>query len=482
MSERPPRWLATQDEKGRLLPPGHASRLMAVVRVRWVLAAMAVLYAAVLVEIDVYGPPSIVLPRPSFLVLVPVFILLYNAVTRRLTGWGHLRAATAVCLAGDLVAVTIGLNGTGGVASWLWTVYPLITLEAAFLTESVNATLAVAAAGALLYVGDVALEDMGLLPTVGGPLTSPENSLPESYLALKESWVALMNVSSAVAGLLALRATRRVRGALEEAYRQLDEQFDALKQLDAMKSHFLSVVSHELRTPLAIIQGYTELVEEDHGLSDDSRDYLGQAEQAVTTLSGKIEQMIAYSTLASGERGLALAPVRAVEVVAEAVARQEACCRAAGLVVLMEPTPEVSLQADEARLVEAVAELIGNACQATPAGGTVGVRLRLEGDRAVFEVWDTGPGMPDGVIRRLGQPFTQAGLALTEHTAGLGLGLAYAQLVATLHGGSLEVSARPQGGTVVALALPVEPAGAPGPMPVRQTQSPVSSPVRVGPP
>lgn len=482
MSERPPRWLATQDDKGRLLPPDHAARLLAIVRARWVLAAMAVLYAVVLVEVDLYGPPSLVLPRPMFLALVPLFILLYNAVTRRLVGWGALRAATAVCLAGDLLAVTVGLNGTGGVASWLWTVYPLITLEAAFLTENVNATLAVAAAAALCYVGDVALEDLGLLPTVGGPLTSPENELPESYLALKESWVALMNVSAAVAGLVALRASRRVKLALEDAYRQLDEQYDALKQLDAMKSQFLSVVSHELRTPLAIIQGYTELVEEDRGLSDDSRAYLDQAGGAVATLSTKIEQMIAYSTLASGERALAMAPVRAVEVVAEAVARQEACCRAAGLVMLMEPTPEVTLWADEARLVEAIAELIGNACRATPAGGTVGVRLRLAGERAVFEVWDTGPGMPDGVVRRLGQPFTQAGLALTEHTPGLGLGLAYAQLVATLHGGSLGVSARPQGGTVVSLALPVEPDGAACPLPPREAQLPSSAPVRVGPP
>jgi signal transduction histidine kinase len=260
MSEQPPRWLATQDAKGRLLPPDRASRLLALVRARWALAVLTIVYAVVLVTIDIYGPPSLELPRPYFLALVPVFIILYNAVARRLVSWGRLEAATAVCLAGDLLAVTIALNGTGGVASWLWTVYPLITLEAAFLTENVNATLAVAAAGAVLYVSDVVLEDLGLLPTVAGPLTRPENDLPESYLLLKESWVALMNVASAVAGLLALKATHRVRDALEDAYSELDRNYDQLKELDALKSQFLSVVSHELRTPLAIIQGYTELV------------------------------------------------------------------------------------------------------------------------------------------------------------------------------------------------------------------------------
>jgi signal transduction histidine kinase len=200
----------------------------------------------------------------------------------------------------------------------------------------------------------------------------------------------------------------------------------------------------------------------------------------VETLSGKIEQMIAYSMLASGEQTLILGPVRAVEVVAEAVARQEGLCRGAGLVMLMEPTPELCLMADEARLAAAIAELIGNACRATPAGGTVGVRTRLEGDRAVFEVWDTGPGLPDGVAERLGEPFTQAGLRLSEHTPGLGLGLAYAQLVATLHGGSLRVGTRDEGGAVVALLLPVEAGGQPQPPRAGTTWVP-GSPARVSP-
>jgi signal transduction histidine kinase len=435
---------------------------------------MATAYAIALMELDVFGPVHFGVPRAVFMLGLPVVIVAFNAVTWLLARQERWTAATAMCLVGDLLAVTIGLNGTGGVASWMWTAYPLITLEAAFLTESPTWTIGAAALATVLYLAEVALEDKGLLPTVVTPLTSAENQLPVTYWVLKDSWVALMNASAAVAGLVALRATTRVRGALKVAYRELDAQYEALRQLDDLKSQFLNVVSHELRTPLAIIQGYTELVEEDHGLSDDSRRYLDEAERAVNALSHRIEQMLTYSTLASGERGLLLAEVRAVEAVAEAVARREAACRAAGLVILMEPTPELTLRADEARLVEALAELIANACAATPTGGTVGVRTRVQGDRAVFEVWDTGPGMPKAVCDRLGEPFVQPGVKLTEHTPGLGLGLAYAQLVATLHGGALTVGDRPGGGAVVALSLPVASAAEGAPRPAEQvaTSSP----------
>jgi signal transduction histidine kinase len=124
----------------------------------------------------------------------------------------------------------------------------------------------------------------------------------------------------------------------------------------------------------------------------------------------------------------------------------------------------VVLRADAARLVTAIAELVDNACRATPPGGTVGVGARQAGDSAAFEVWDTGPGMPEGVRERLGEPFVQPSLALTEHQPGLGLGLAYARLVALRHGGRLEVDVRDGGGAVVRLVLPVEATPTPAPI------------------
>jgi signal transduction histidine kinase len=464
-------WPGLEDgvrDDGKPAPPGAAdrrARLLALARARWAIAVLVGVYAVAMIEFDLYGPAALALPRPFFLLFLPLYIVAYNALAERLARRGrHLGAATGLMLGGDLTAVTLGINGTGGVASWLWTLYPLITLEAAYLTEQRRWTVGTAIAAAICYGLEMVLEARGLLVTVRTSLTAAENQLPTAYRVLKWSWLVVMNAVAAIAGLVGLGTLGVLRRALERAYARLDAQYARLRQLDALKSQFLSVVSHELRTPLAIIQGYTELVEEDRGISPESRAYLVEAGEAVGRLGRRIEQMLAFSSLASGEARLDLSEVRAVEAVAEAVALREAACRARGLVMMMAPTPDVVLTADAARLVTAIGELIDNACHVTPAGGTVGVGARQDGASVAFEVWDTGPGMPDVVREHLGEPFVQPSLKLSEHEPGLGLGLAYARLVALRHGGGLEVGAREGGGAVVRLVLPVEAMPAPAPI------------------
>lgn len=111
------------------------------------------------------------------------------------------------------------------------------------------------------------------------------------------------------------------------------------------------------------------------------------------------------------------------------------------------------LQADPARLSQVVQNLVGNAIQHTPPGTSVVVKLgkehRADGEWAVLDVHDEGPGIPGDLLPRL---FTRHGAG--AESAGLGLGLYLARGIAEAHGGTLTVESELGNGTTFHLALP----------------------------
>lgn len=440
----------------RLSPTGLGERLAVLVRVRWLFALGAFIYAALVVMLLGTSPRGGAVPTSLFLAALPLLVLAQNAAV----AWAGQQPdryglAVFLSLAGDLASITIALHGTGGVASWLWGLYPFVTLEAAFLTRDGRQTAATAVVGVAAYALVQALEQTAWLAPVVTPYTADEQARPASYVAAKVAWVAFVSAGTTVAGLAGLKALDRARLALEEAYRRLADQYAALRELDRLKGNFLSVVSHELRTPLTVAGGYAELAEDDPGLTAEGHAYLAATTRAISGLAANVEMMLAYASLAGGDHALSREPVSADEVVQHVFEGQAAACREAGVVLMREELTDAPVfEGDPARLGLALGELVKNARQALPPGGTVGLRVRAEGPAVAFEVWDTGPGVPPRVRARLGEAFLQPDAVLTDHTPGLGLGLAFAHLVATRHGGTLTVSDRPGGGAVVRLVVP----------------------------
>ena len=446
-----------------LVPSGLDGRLALLVRVRWLFALGAFLYAGAAIWVLGASPMGGALPAPVFLAALPLIVLAQNVFVAWSAGAPARRGlAVLASVAGDLVTVTIGLHGTGGLASWLWSLYPLITLETAYLTRSPRATGLTAVAGICAFTLVPLFERLAWLGTVETAFTVEEQQRPAAYAIAKIAWLALVNAGAMVAGLSALVALERAQRALEVAYGRLSRQYADLRALDRLKDNFLSVVSHELRTPLTIASGYAELAEEDPGLTPEGRTYLAASTAAISGLAANVDLMIAYATLADGTRALRLEPVAVGELLEQVFETREAGCREAGVVLLREEVPDaVQVIGDGSRLAAALGELVKNACHATPRGGTVGLGVRVAASEVAFEVWDTGPGVPAGVRSRLGEPFQQPDAVLTEHTPGLGLGLAFANLVARRHRGTLTIGDRPGGGAAVRLALPLaQPSGA----------------------
>jgi two-component system sensor histidine kinase BaeS len=113
---------------------------------------------------------------------------------------------------------------------------------------------------------------------------------------------------------------------------------------------------------------------------------------------------------------------------------------------------DLVLIADPVRLRQAIGNLVGNALRYTPPGGRVTVSAAADGDEVVFEVADTGPGIPPGDLPFVFDRFWRADKSRTRETGGSGLGLAIVRHLVTAHGGTVAVSS--PAGAVFTLRLP----------------------------
>jgi signal transduction histidine kinase len=112
---------------------------------------------------------------------------------------------------------------------------------------------------------------------------------------------------------------------------------------------------------------------------------------------------------------------------------------------------DARITADPRRLKEALLNLVANAIEATPPGGSVRIRIAERGARVELAVEDTGRGMPPEVLARIGTPF------FTTREKGTGLGVLLARGVFVQHGGSLDYVSTPGRGTVATATLPSQP-------------------------
>jgi cell cycle sensor histidine kinase DivJ len=120
---------------------------------------------------------------------------------------------------------------------------------------------------------------------------------------------------------------------------------------------------------------------------------------------------------------------------------------------LPDDLPEIT--ADARAFKQIILNLVSNGVKFTERGGTVTVSCRVEANRLVLVVSDTGIGINGDDLKRIGEPFFQAGTTYQRRHEGTGLGLSIVKSLVALHGGEVSVSSKPGEGTVVAVTLPL---------------------------
>ena len=252
----------------------------------------------------------------------------------------------------------------------------------------------------------------------------------------------------------------------EEQLRTLAEE---LRQADRLKGEFLATLSHELRNVLGPIQnGMTILDRVDpHGPQ------AKRARELVFRQLGQmrhlVDELLDVSRLSSGKVRLEQERVDLRQLLALAADAAQAYmagpghhleCAAGG-----EPLP---VDVDRTRILQVLANLLGNAAKYTPPGGQIRIRARREGQEAVVEVVDNGIGIPIGAQTRVFQMFEQVKGHLAHSQGGLGIGLALVQKLVALHGGHVQAHSEGAGrGSTFTIYLPLaQPAEADATRPV----------------
>ncbi len=214
------------------------------------------------------------------------------------------------------------------------------------------------------------------------------------------------------------------------------------KELEKMKSNFLSVVSHELKTPLHSIKGFVDIILMDKTgpVTEIQRDFLETVKQQTNHLQRMIDDLLEFSRLESGRVALRLSPVD-IPVVLEAVVDKLTPLADAAEVTLINLAPEnlSTISADPWRLEQVVTNLVDNAIKFTPAQGTVTLRAFETPDEIHVSVSDTGIGIAPGNLERVFDRFYQIDGGVNRLYKGTGLGLTICRHIVEHHGGRIWV-------------------------------------------
>jgi len=228
------------------------------------------------------------------------------------------------------------------------------------------------------------------------------------------------------------------------------------------KTEFLANLSHEVRTPLNGILGYTELLIRgaDHGDPNERQDFLRTIRDSGRQLLNLINDILDISKIESGQFRVERLPYSPDEVLSHVIAAHRVAAAQKHLTLeyrWTSPIPE-TIRTDPQRLHQLLSNLVGNAIKFTDRGGVL-VVARLQdidgGPKLIFDVRDTGLGIPADQLESIFQPFVQCDSSVTRRHSGTGLGLAICRKIAESLGGSLTAtSVVGQGSTFTAAIDP----------------------------
>ncbi|ADU27504.1 sensor histidine kinase [Ethanoligenens harbinense] len=222
---------------------------------------------------------------------------------------------------------------------------------------------------------------------------------------------------------------------------------------DRIKNDFISSVSHELRTPLTAIKGWAETIQ---GCAPGDTDTIHKGMRVITDetgrLSAMVEDLLDFSRMQSGRFRMAIDKIDILAEMGEAVLMFSDRAHREGLTFIYnEPASLPPMMGDRNRLRQVFVNILDNAFKYSDAGGVVKVDAIDCGNHVRIIVSDTGCGIPARDLSRVKQKFFKGNAT----RRGSGIGLAVADEIVCLHGGTLEIASEEGKGTAVTITLPV---------------------------
>lgn len=228
-----------------------------------------------------------------------------------------------------------------------------------------------------------------------------------------------------------------------------------LKELDRIKSDFVTTVSHDLRSPLTAILGYVELIERAGEVNDQQRDFIRRVQTSVEQITNLVTDLLDLGRIEAGldttkER------TRIVKLGKQALGGLRGIAEKKGLAleaVLPDESPFV--YGDPVRIRQMIGNLLENAVKYTPEGGTITLEIEPEEEQVILRVRDDGPGIPASDVPYLFDKFFRAS-NIPDALPGTGLGLSIVKSIVESHNGRIWVDSRLGAGTEFIVVLPLD--------------------------
>jgi two-component system OmpR family sensor kinase len=244
--------------------------------------------------------------------------------------------------------------------------------------------------------------------------------------------------------------------ALNAMLGQIQSAFEDRQASEVRLRRFIADASHELRTPLTSIRGYAELFRRGAAeRPDDLAKAMRRIEEEATRMGVLVDDLLLLARLDQG-RPLQRRRVDLARVAADAV--DDARAATPDRTISLESPPTVMVVGDDVRLRQVAANLLANACEHTPPGSPVELRLGVDDGAAVLEVADHGPGLDADEAARVFERFYRADPSRARTGGGAGLGLSIVAAIAEAHHGTASVDTAPGGGARFRVSLPLAPA------------------------
>lgn len=267
--------------------------------------------------------------------------------------------------------------------------------------------------------------------------------LPRTLFQSIDRGVRLVWVSTATLGIVLYAAmfwlVLRANGLIRQQQERL-VQSEALSAVGEMTA----AAAHSIRNPLASIRSAAELAQEEEGPDLDAslRDIIGQADR----IDGWIREMLA----ACSEGSLPLERVDLATILDGCLAELAGAIRTRAIAVAVAVPEDLAARGSRATLLHALRNIVANAVDAMPDGGTLTIAGTSEGRLLRLDISDTGLGMSLLALKALFKPF------FTTKPNGTGLGLSLTRRIVERHGGSVEIVSHEGRGTTVSVFLPRE--------------------------
>ncbi len=229
-----------------------------------------------------------------------------------------------------------------------------------------------------------------------------------------------------------------------------------LKQVEELKTNFISMMSHDLKTPIARIQGMTDLISrDDNPLSSPQREAVDTIKQSSEDLLKFINSILSYGKIESEGVQLQKQSKDINALIEEVVRKHEFLARVKKIHILTELEPLFPIQVDSELMKQIFSNLLENAIKYSPEETKVLITSEERNNRIIVQISDQGVGIPEDELPHIFMKFFRSKNAKSSPIKGSGLGLYLAKYFTELHGGMINVDSSTGNGTTFTVELPI---------------------------